>query len=212
MVPYTAGDVVVVDIPKKKILFVGAGGEVASTVLPLLAKTYDIVGIAGKRDTLRPYCIDMYSGNLFNDYAALFETAFRAHKFDVIIWNPVKYFFTSLIESTRESIHREFDLAVALPIECVRSARRTQGFKGTFVIVSSMSAFNYRKDLATYSIVKNAQIRTAEVLSLELEGAVAAKVVVPSTVVHIPSEELLRLFTDAIEDTNSQKIFYKLVS
>lgn len=200
MVPYTAGDVVGMETQKKKILFVGAGGEVASKVLPLLAQTYDIVGIAGKRDALRPYCVDMYSGDLFTDYQALFDIAFRAHQFDVIVWNPVKYFFTSLMDSTRESIHREFDLAVALPIECVRAARQIQDFKGTFVIVSSMSAFNYRTDLATYSIVKNAQIRTAEVLSLELRGVVAAKVIAPSTVAHIPTEELLQLFTDAIED------------
>ncbi len=184
---------------KKKILFVGAGGEVASKIIPLLAETYDIVGIAGKRDALRPYCVDMYSGDLFTEYQALFDTAFRTHTFDVIVWNPVKYFFTSLMESTRESLHREFDLAVALPIECVRSAREIQNFKGTFILVSSLSAFNYRKDLATYSIVKNAQIRTAEVLSLELEGVIAAKVITPSTVIHVPTEELLQLFTDAID-------------
>ena len=200
MVPYTARNVVDMDTRKKKILFVGAGGEVASTVLPLLAETYDIVGIAGKRDALKQYCVDMYAGNLFTDYAALFDTAFRAHTFDVIVWNPVKYFFTSLMESTRESIHREFDLAVALPIECVRAARQIQNFKGTFILVSSGSAFSYRKDLATYSIVKNAQIRTAEVLSLELQGVAVAKVITPGTVKFTSSEELLRLFTDAIED------------
>ncbi|OGC87993.1 hypothetical protein A2419_00810 [Candidatus Adlerbacteria bacterium RIFOXYC1_FULL_48_26] len=195
---------------KKKILFVGAGGEVASMVLPSLAETYDIVGIAGKRDTLRQYCVEMYSGDLFSNYATLFETALRAHTFDVIVWNPVKYLFTSLMGSTREGLHREFDLAVALPIECVRSARKVQDFKGNFILVSSLSAFNYREDLATYSIVKNAQIRTAEVLSLELEGSVAAKVVAPSTVRYISSEELTQLFKTAIEDTNPQKIFYKI--
>jgi len=210
MVPYAARNAVGMEKQKKKMLFVGAGGEVASMVLPSLAETYDIVGIAGKRDTLKQYCVAMHSGNLFTDYSTPFDTVFHGHKFDVIVWNPVKYLFTSLMDSTREGLHREFDLAVALPIECVRSARTVQDFKGNFILVSSLSAFNYREDLATYSIVKNAQIRTAEVLSLELEGSVAAKVVAPSTVRYIPSEELIQLFKAAIEDTDPHKIFYKI--
>ncbi len=195
-------------MPKKKLLFVGAGGELASKVLPLLSKSYDIVGIAGRRDDLRPYCVEMYKGNLLTGYQQLFETAFRAHQFDIIIWNPVRYFFTSLMQSTRESLHTEFDIAVALAVECLKTARKEQNFSGTFVLVSSLSAFGYRKDLATYSIVKNAQVRFAKVLAEELKGAVVVKIVAPGSVRAIPTESLGKAFISSLENEYPERVLY----
>jgi short-subunit dehydrogenase len=195
---------------KKKILFVGAGGELASKLLPTLSQTYDIVGIAGKRDDLRRYCVDMYRGDLIKDHRILFETACRAHTLDAIIWNPVRYFFTPFLESTRESLHIEFDLAVALPVECIKIARKEQNFTGTVVLISSMSAFGYRKDLATYSLVKNAQIKLAELLSLELGDSTVLKVVAPASVRNLAVEKIARTFIAAIENSDATQMLYTI--
>jgi hypothetical protein len=196
---------------KKKILFIGAGGQLATKILPELSQTYDIVGIAGKRDGLRRYCVDMYCGNLFTSYSQLFETVFRAHTFDAIVWNAVRYFCTSFQDGTREGIHAEFDMAVALPIECIKSARKEQSFHGSFVLVSSRAGLNfYRADLATYSLVKNAQVKLAELLSQEFQGIMDIKVVAPSAVRAISSNELVHTFVEAIENAAPQTMLYEV--
>lgn len=194
---------------RKKILFVGAGGEVATKVLPTLAGKYNIVGIIRNRAELSKYCVDVYSGDLFTNYAEIFDVVFRAHQFDAIVWNAVRYFSSSFQNSTREGLHAEFDIAVALPLACVKAARKEQNFKGTFSLISSRAGLKfYREDLATYSLVKNAQIKFAELLAQELEGVVAVKVIAPGAVRSIPKDELVRIFAEAIENADPKRMLY----
>ena len=195
---------------KKKILFVGAGGELASRVMPALSEQYDIVGIGGRRDELRSLCTDFHSGELFANYATLFSNVFSAHIFDAIVWNPVHYTMLPLMKSSRESLHAEFDMAVALPIECVKTAieKGQRGF--VFVLVSSLSAFGYAKHLPSYGIVKNAQIKLADMLSQELRDDLACKVIAPGSVKKISTPRLVEAFRASIDNSEPTKALYKL--
>jgi NAD(P)-dependent dehydrogenase (short-subunit alcohol dehydrogenase family) len=195
---------------KKKILFVGAGGELASRIMPALSERYEIVGIGGRRDELRKYCIDFYLGELFAEYPTLFSAAFSTHRFDAIIWNPVHYYLHPLMESSRESLHAEFDMAVALPVECVRAAFGA-GQKGfVMVLISSLSAFGYATHLPSYAIVKNAQIKLAEMLSHELGNDLICKVVAPGSVKKISTDRLVDAFDAALRNSEETKLLYKV--
>ena len=99
-----------------KILFVGAGGAVAGKVLPELKKHYDIVGIAGRRRDLEPHCLEMLSGELTSEGPRLFEEVCSRHTFRAIIWDAVRYHPMTLIESSRGTLHLEFDIGVVLPV------------------------------------------------------------------------------------------------
>lgn len=197
---------------RKKILFVGAGGILASKIFPSLAKKYDIVGIGGKRGDLKEYCVDFYSGNLLTEYGRLFEKALDRHTFDVVIWNPVQYYFTPLIQTSRESLHIEFDIAIALPLELLRSILPKSAPASVFALISSMSAFHHSANLGSYGIVKNAQLKLVEGLSVELAGRMFFKAIAPSSVPKIPTETLVDVFISAIENTEPAKILYKVAT
>lgn len=195
---------------RKKILFVGAGGTLASKVIPLLAEKYDIVGIAGKRQELKEYCTDFYSVNLLAEYKTVFQNVFQKHSFDVVIWNPVRYFFTPLIGTSRESLHTEFDLAVALPVECVRALLPFSTKNTIFIIISSLSAFSHSKNLASYGIIKNAQIKLVEMFTVELADRMFFKAIAPGSVPKIPTENLVENFISAIENDEPSKTLYRV--
>jgi NAD(P)-dependent dehydrogenase (short-subunit alcohol dehydrogenase family) len=197
---------------RKKILFVGAGGQLATVVLPLLAEQYEVVGIGGRRHELKEHCVDFYVGNLLQDYGDLFQKAFEKHTFDAIIWNPVRYFFTPLLGTTRETLHTEFDIGIALPIECVKMLFNSPRVKNktTFVIVSSGSAFRYSTNLASYGIIKNAQIKLGEILNLELSDKLCCKVIAPGSVPKLDPAILTNAFIQSIEDVGEEPLLYKV--
>ena len=124
---------------KKRVLFVGAGGAVATKLLPELSRMYDIVGIAGQHRELEPYCLELFSGELTTSYARLFEEAFSCHEFDAIVWNVVRFHPMPLIETSRGTLHLEMDLAIALPLECLRAAL-ARGFSGSLPPFTSAAA------------------------------------------------------------------------
>ena len=194
---------------KRSVLFVGAGGQVAGRLLPGLAERYDIVGIAGRRAHLSPYCRRFIQGELTSESARLFDEALADGPFDAIIWNAVRYHLSPMMESTRGSLHLEFDLAIALPLECLRTAL-ARGFSGRFILVSSGFAFGFGPVHGSYSIVKRGQVILAEYLSRELagrlEGAAAIAVRILS---ETPDAVLLEAFTDAIEGS-VPKPFYEM--
>jgi len=190
------------------ILFVGAGGAVASKLLPGLAERYDIVGIAGKRVDLARYCIELAGGELGAEHTRLFEQACSCHRFHSIVWNAVRYFPTPLVESSREMLHREFDLAIALPLACLRAAL-AHGFTGTFVIVTSGLAFGTRPPWGSYSILKRGQIVMAEYLAAELAGRVQPKAIALGAIAEIPATTLAEVFERAIENADPGKVLYK---
>lgn len=197
---------------KKKILFIGAGGMLASRIIPSLAEQYDIVGIGGRRDDLKTHCVQFLSGNLLQEHRQLFETAFAAHAFDAVVWNPVRYFLRPLMESSRETLHTEFDLAIALPVECLRLFLAQESAEPVFILVSSLSAFHYNPKLASYGVIKNAQIKLAEVASAELGDRVHMKVVAPGSVPGIETKSLVEAFHKAIENSEPAQMIYKVAN
>jgi hypothetical protein len=149
---------------------------------------------------------------LLTEYKELFTTVFATHTFDAIIWNPVRCFFTPLLGASRESIHTEFDLAVALPLECIRVALqvpRTES-KNLFILVSSISAFRHSENLASYGIVKNAQIKLAEMLSIEVPDQLICKVIAPIRIQQIPPVVLAEAFKKAIENLEPEQVLDKV--
>src|SRR3989344_4484116 len=128
---------------KEKVLFVGAGGPVAGELLPELAERYDIVGIAGHRRDPASYCVELGSGELTSEHERIFADAFSRYSFSAIVWNAVRYHPMPLIESSRGTLHLEFDVSIALPLECLRTGI-THGFIGTFVVVTSGLAFGVK--------------------------------------------------------------------
>jgi short-subunit dehydrogenase len=153
---------------KKKVLFVGASGAVASKLIPELSEHYDIVGISRTKRDLSSHCVDFYAGDLFVEYAEIFAQVFDRHEFNSIIWNPVQYHPNALLNTSRQILHAEFDLAVALPLECLRSAINHSFADGTFLIVTSLLAFGNKPTWGSYSMSKRAQVILAEYLAKEI--------------------------------------------
>lgn len=196
--------------PKKTVLFVGAGGAVASKLIPELARHYDIVGIVGHRQGLAPYCIELLAGELTSGHARLFNEAFSRYKFDAIIWNAVRYHPMPLAESSRGTLHLEFDLAIALPLECLKTALAC-GFAGSFIFVTSGLAFGVKPSWGSYSIAKRGQVITAEYLSTELGAqGVRAKAIALGTITDLPAITLQDAFMHAIENTHPEKTLYRV--
>ncbi len=189
---------------KKKILFVGAGGMVASAILPRLSKTYEIVGIAGKRDDLRAYCSEFYTGDLVRDHTSLFEKVFTQHVFHSIIWNPGRFFHSKLLDSSREHLLTEFDLGVALPLECLKRGKESLAPGATFVVISSTDAFNMPPGRGSYSIIKRSQVDMVGYLARELSGEdIFSKAIALGRVGEIPTDLLEKAFIRAIENAES---------
>ncbi|MDO8408305.1 MAG: hypothetical protein Q7S95_03680 [bacterium] len=192
---------------KKEILFIGAGGAVAGKLLPGLAKTYDIVGIAGRRSDLAPYCIELISGELTSEHERLFGDAFSRYAFHSIIWNAVRYHPMPLIESSRGTLHLEFDLGIALPLACLRAAL-AHGFAGTFIMVTSGLAFGVKPSWGSYSIMKRGQVIMAHYFAKELGGRIHAKAIALGTIGDIPASTLRNVFERAIENADSDTVAY----
>jgi NAD(P)-dependent dehydrogenase (short-subunit alcohol dehydrogenase family) len=195
---------------RKKILFVGAGGMLAAKILPTLAQHYDIIGIAGKRQELKQYCVDFYSCDLLTEYKTVFKEVLAKHVFDGIVWNPVAYYLKPLLESTRESFHIEFDIGVVLPLELVRMLVSSVAPNVVFVLVSSLSAYGYSPRLATYGVIKRAQLRLVHALSHELGDRMIFKAIAPGSVPKISTEQLVRAFTAALENSEPSETLYKI--
>ena len=86
-----------------------------------------------------------------------------------------------------------------------------QGQRGfVFVLVSSLSAFGYAKHLPSYGIVKNAQIKLADMLSQELRDDLACKVIAPGSVKKISTPRLVEAFRASIDNSEPTKALYKL--
>lgn len=153
---------------RKKILFVGANGKIAELMLPIIVRDFDIVGTSLRNDTMLKYCIDFYTFNLHTDFEKSFETIFNKHSFYAIIWNPVVYFKSSLTETSRGKFLTELDLAVAIPIECLKIAKKVGQEIKLFIFNSSGRAIEpYDKNLATYAVTKNAQLKLAQMINQE---------------------------------------------
>ncbi len=195
--------------PKEKVLFVGAGGAVAGKLLPELAQTYDIVGIAGKRCDLAPYCVELVSGELTSGHERLFEDAFSRHAFNAIVWNVVRYHPAPLLATPRGTLHLEFDLGIALPLECLRLAM-AHGFSGSFILVTSGLAFGVKPSWGSYSIVKRGQVIMTDYLAQELANRdVYPKAIALGTITNIPVATLVEVFGRAIENADPEKTLYK---
>ena len=195
---------------KSKILFVGAGGVVASKLLPELAKRYAIVGMGGSRRELEPYCIDFLTGEISGAHERLFNEASSQHSFAGIIWNVVRYNPSALLASSRGTLHLEFDLAVALPLECLKVAH-AHGFTGSIILVTSGLAFGVKPGWGSYSIAKHGQVILAQYLATELaEQRVHAKAIALGAIADLSAETLAEAFTHAIENTEPTKVVYKV--
>ena len=198
--------------PKKQILFVGASGAVAQKILPHLSHTYSVIGLSRSHTTLRSYCSAYYTGDLLTENAQIFDKLFTAHTFDAIIWNVVRYFPKRLSETSREILHTEFDLGVALPTLCLQSALR-HGFthNKTFTLVSSQLAFGKKPLWGSYSITKRGQIILASYLNDELlEQGVSLKVLAPGRVPDTADTILYDACARAVENTDPEKILYTI--
>ncbi len=187
----------------KKLLFVGASGMVAGRVLPRLCEEYEIVGISRKNKNLAQYCSTHLLGNLLTSHGELFAEAFSLHSYDVVVWNPVAFFPSRLIEARRETLHTEFDIAVALPLLCIQQylAQAAPESK-RFVGVSSQSAFGDRAPRASYSIVKRAQMDMLRTLSDECPE-ILFSILAPASVSNISDEALSGGFRDALSTEGS---------
>ncbi len=198
---------------RKKILFVGLGGAVAEKLIPLLAETYDIVGVSGKRKNLKTFCVDFYSTDLFTYHPSLFAHLFVHHTFDGIVWNPVYYHPAPLIEETVDSLHKAFDMAVTLPLVCLREALEYGFTNGSFICVSSLLAFGVKPRWGAYSITKNGQVILAQYLAQELAAQkIHTKTIALGGISPIPDDTLLAVFTHALENSDPGKTLYKVNS
>jgi short-subunit dehydrogenase len=196
---------------KKKVLFVGASGAVASKLIPALSESYDIVGISRTKRDLSQHCVDFYTGDLFVQSDEIFTQVFDSREINSIIWNTVQYHPSPLLNTSRQALHAEFDLAVALPLECLRSAINHSFKDGTFLIITSLLAFGNKPTWGSYSMVKRAQVILAEYLAKELSDArIFPKAIALGSVSMIPSEVMHEAFINAIENNDPAKIIYKL--
>lgn len=189
---------------RKKILFVGASGKVAELMLPILQKDFDIVGISLQNENLKAYCIDFYTFNLHKDFLGGFETIFNRYLFYSIIWNPVVYFKTSLKETSREKMLTELDIAVAIPIECLKIAKKYRQNIELFIFNSSGRAVEpYDRGLATYAIAKNAQIKLTQMINQEpFESGLYAKAILLKNAREISTDFMSTVLEQALSKTN----------
>ena len=130
------------------------------------------------------------------------------HSFDAIVWNVVRYRPAPLLESSRGTLHLEFDLGIALPIECARIALEC-GFRGTFTVVTSGLAFGVSHHWGSYSIVKRGQVILAEYLATEAAGRLRPKAIALGTLADVPAPALAEVFLCAMRDSDPEKILYK---
>jgi len=199
---------------RKKILFVGASGAVASRVIPFLVKTYDVVGISRKRTDTKTNCVDFYIGDLLTEHEHLFATIFALHTFDAIIWNAVRYFPQEIRQASRETLHTEFDLGVVLPLECLRTALEHQSLSGSekliFICMTSGLAFGVKPSWGSYSIVKRGQVILAEYLAQESREHVSAKAIALGAVPDTPDTILHDVIIQALESDDDTKVLYAI--
>lgn len=194
---------------RKKILFVGSSGVVARKVLPVLSKEYDIVGLSRVRKDGAPYCSRHYIGDLLHEHETIFERIFNENQFDAIVWNAVRYFPGPLHQATRPTLHTEFDLAVALPLQCLQVALRHRfGAGSPFLLISSQLAFGRKSGWGSYSVMKHAQVILADYISDELAHQVLPRVIAPSSVPLIPDMVLARAFGEALEVGDKGRTLY----
>lgn len=195
---------------KEKLLFVGASGAVAEKALPALAEHYDLVGITRTNQALAPYCVELLSGDLTSEASRLFEEVFARHAFSSIVWNVVRYHPSSLMGSTRGAMHVEFDLGIALPLECLKCAVSHGLSEGTFVLVTSGLAFGISPPWGSYSIIKRGQVVLAEYLAAELrDQGIAAKTIALGAVAQVPFSTIGEVFTRAAANTDPEKLLYR---
>ena len=195
----------------------GASGALAERVIPLLASHYEIVGVTHTSRTLANSMSRLYNGDLLSSHEELFNDIFTAHKIDAVIWNPVRYFPMPLLESSRTILHTEFDLACALPLECVKSAmRHGWGTKGvssgkTFVLITSLLAFGHKPHWGSYAIAKRAEVVLGEYLEKELAPyGITMKTIALGEVPKISPPFLLEQLTRAIENADTTTQLYKI--
>ena len=184
----------------KKILFVGASGMVANILLPKLSETYSIIGISARRNDLASYCEEHILADLTKGGGIVLPELFLKHEFDIVIWNAVRYFKTPLLGASRLTLLTEFDLAVALPVECVRLYAKADhaGRKKKFIAMASKSAFAYQQGLTSYGIVKQAQITLMDYLAKEVPS-ISFTAVAPSNVQKIDQEKFCASILRCIE-------------
>jgi NAD(P)-dependent dehydrogenase (short-subunit alcohol dehydrogenase family) len=197
---------------KKKILFVGASGAVANKIIPTLSLDNEIIGISKKNKDLEKYCKKFYTHNLLSGSKLFFESFFKQNEIDIIIWNPVVYFPKKIIESSREILHTEFDVAVALPLECLQIAIKNN-FKGNkrFIMISSLLAFGYKESWASYSIVKSSQISIMNSFSKEIDSKnIIFKTIAFGAVPTITEKTMQKVFNLALGDGEGVKNIYKV--
>lgn len=193
----------------ENILVVGAGGAVAEKLLPELNQTYKIVGIARRRRELEPHCIELISTELTAGASQIWDNLFSRYDFRAIIWNAVRYHPAPLLETSRGTLHLEFDLAVGLPLECLQAAI-DHGFAGSFVLVTSGLAFGTKPPWGSYSIAKRGQVILAEYLAAELHATnVLARAVALGTISAIPTRTINDVFMHAIGDADRNKVLYR---
>lgn len=195
------------EIQKPSLLFVGASGNVARKVLPDLSKYFNIVGISRSRTELAHYCTKHIVGDLLTSHEKIFRQAFSFSEYNVIIWNVVAFFPSMIKDASRETLHTEFDLAVALPISCVQYyLKQKTPFRKHFIGVSSKAAYGDVAPRASYSMIKRAQMETLLRLVPECPD-IHFSIIAPERVSHISDMKLLRAFMDATESETSGHIY-----
>ncbi|TAJ16022.1 MAG: SDR family oxidoreductase [Dehalococcoidia bacterium] len=191
---------------RKRLLFVGSSGESARKLIPHLAKTYDIVGIARSRRELEPYLVEQVTGDLLTSHEQVFDAAFRDGPYDAIIWNAVAYFIEPLTESTRESLHTEFDLAVALPMVCLKRYAQSKGSSTKrFIMMSSQMAFGHKAGLGSYSVMKRAQVTLIGALALEVPDIICSAIT-PGSLRRTSEEALIASIEEVLHAHESGQI------
>jgi NAD(P)-dependent dehydrogenase (short-subunit alcohol dehydrogenase family) len=197
---------------KKSVAFIGAGGMVAEKSIPLLAEYYAIVGVGGRRKNLSSHCTDFYSTDLPEDFSSTFRALFDGRVFDALVWNPVTYVPRALLDTTRETLHSEFDMAIALPLECLRTALVHQALSSgaPFIITSSQLAFGHKPRWASYSIVKRGQVMLAEYLAREVGDMVTPRCILFGDVPHTDPKICAGAFAEAIENQDREQRLYRV--
>lgn len=197
---------------KKKVFFVGASGNVAQTVIPALSTSYSIVGLSKHRKDMGRYFTHLYTADLHTEYSHIFTEIMKSHTFDAVVWSPVRYFPSPILHSSREILHTEFDLAVALPLECIKIARM-YGFteNKTFTFVTSGLGFDTKPNWGSYSIAKTAENMLSSSLRLELEEKdIAIKLLALGSIQKTLDSTIIQAFIDCIENTDSGKMLYRV--
>jgi NAD(P)-dependent dehydrogenase (short-subunit alcohol dehydrogenase family) len=121
----------------------------------------------------------------------------------------VRYHPAPLTETPRGILHLEFDLAIALPLACLK-AGLVHGFAGTFILITSGLAFGQSPSWGSYSIVKRGQVIMAEYLSAELAGrGVRTKAIALGSLPQVPRATLAEVARRAIEDKDPGTTLYK---